>query len=376
MRTNLAVPLLKENELIGAIAIHRTEVRPFTDQQIKLLETFADQAVIAIENVRLFQELQARNRDITEALEQQTVTGEVLRVIASSPTDLQPVLDTLIANAARLCGATMGHVRQYDGEFHRVVAHYGETPEMITALCAHPLPPGPKTPAGQALLEGESIQILDVQADPRAHLALARAIGTRTLLMVPLLREGTPIGSLTIWRNFVEPFTERQIELVKIFADQAVIAIENVRLFRELKEALEQQTATSQILGVIASSPTNIQPVLDAVAENAARLCEATNAIIFRVDQDLFRPVASYGVLPVFERNAVRPLIRGYFAGRAIVDQDVVHIHDVNSPDVQTEFPESAAFAQQAGVRSALATPLLREGVSIGAVLIRRTESL
>ncbi len=141
-----------------------------------------------------------------------------------------------------------------------------------------------------------------------------------------------------------------------------------------MTEALEQQTATSEILRVIASSPTNIQPVLDAVAENAARLCEATNAIIFRVDQDLFRPVASYGLLPVFERAAVRPLIRGYFAGRAIVDQDVVHIHDINSPDVQTEFPESAAFAHQAGVRTALATPLIREGVAIGAILIRRTE--
>ena len=234
---------------IGAILIRRLEVRPFTDKQIALLKTFADQAVIAIENVRLFQELQARNRDVTEALEQQTATGEVLRVIASSPTDLQPVLDTLIANAAKLCSATMGHVRQFDGEFHRVVAHYGESPEMITALRENPLPPGPKIPAGQALLEGKSVQILDVQSDPRAHLALARSIGTRTLLMVPLLREGTPIGSLTIWRNFVEAFTERQIELVKIFADQAVVAIENVRLFRELKESLEQQTATSEILG-------------------------------------------------------------------------------------------------------------------------------
>ncbi len=269
-RTTLAAPLLREGVPIGAILIRRLEVRPFTDKQIALLKTFADQAVIAIENVRLFQELQARNRDVTEALEQQTATGEVLRVIASSPTDLQPVLDTLIANAAKLCGATMGHVRQFDGEFHRVVAHYGESPEMITALRDNPLPPGPKIPAGQALLEGKSVQILDVQSDPRAHLALARSIGTRTLLMVPLLREGTPIGSLTIWRNFVEPFTERQIELVKIFADQAVVAIENVRLFQELKESLEQQTATSEILGVIASSPTDIQPVLDADCRSAA----------------------------------------------------------------------------------------------------------
>ena len=374
IRTALATPLLRGRVSIGAIFIRRTEVRPFTEKQIALLKTFADQAVIAIENVRLFKELQDRNRQLTEALEQQTATSEVLRVIASSPTQLQPVLDALIANAVKLSGATMGHVRQFDGEFHRVVAHYGETPEMISVLLDNPLPPGPAIPTGRALMEGKTIQILDVQSDPRVHLDLARKIGTRTLLMVPLLREGTPIGSLTIWRNFVGAFTDHQIELVKTFADQAVIAIENVRLFKELKESLEQQTATSEILGVIARSPTNIQPVLDAVAENAAQLCDATNAVIFRVDQNLFRPVASYGALPVFERDTVRPLIRGYFAGRAMVDRDVVHIHDTSSPGVQTEFPESAAFAQHAGVRTALAIPLIREEAAIGAILIRRME--
>ena len=196
----------------------------------------------------------------------------------------------------------------------------------------------------------------------------------RTFLAVPLRLQGELIGSLTARRTEVRPFTPAQIKLLETFADQAVIALENVRLFQELKEALEQQTATSEILGVIASSPTDIQPVLDAVAENAARLCDATNAVIFRVDQDLFKPAASYGALPVFERDTVRPLIRGYFAGRAMVDRDVVHIHDTYTPDVQTEFPESAAFAQQAGVRTALATPLIREGVAIGAILIRRME--
>ena len=265
----------------------------------------------------------------------------------------------------------MGHVRQYDGEFHRVVAHYGETPETIAALRAHPLPPGPKIPAGQALLEGKSVQILDVQADPRAHLALARSIGTRTLLMVPLLREGTPIGSLTIWRNFVEPFTERQIELVKIFAHQAVIAIENVRLFRELQEALEQQTATSEILGVIASSPTDIQPVLNTVATNAARLCEAADAQIRLVEDERTRLVASFGALPAPE---FRPTSLGSPTGRAILNRETIHIQDVSTPEAQAEFSESSAFLESVGVRTALATPLLREGVGIGAILIRRTE--
>ena len=190
----------------------------------------------------------------------------------------------------------------------------------------------------------------------------------------PLLREDIALGYILIRRFDARPFSENQDTLLKTFADQAVIAIENVRLLQELTEALEQQTATSEILGVIASSPTDIQPVLDAVAENAARLCDATNAVIFRVDQDLFRPVASYGTLPVLTQDAVRPLTRGYFVGRAMLDREVVHIHDTHSPDVQTEFPESAAFAQQAGVGTALATPLIREGVAVGAILIRRAE--
>ena len=323
--------------------------------------------------MRLFQELQARNRDVTEALEQQTATGEVLRVIASSPTDLQPVLDTLIANAAKLCSATMGHVRQFDGEFHRVVAHYGESPEMITALRENPLPPGPKIPAGQALLEGKSVQILDVQSDPRAHLALARSIGTRTLLMVPLLREGTPIGSLTIWRNFVEAFTERQIELVKIFADQAVVAIENVRLFRELKESLEQQTATSEILGVIASSPTDIQPVLDTVTSRATRLCDASDAVIIRLDGSRFFLAAHSGLHETVPPGSPMPFGRGLPAGRAVLDRTTVVVPDL-AEAVETEFPETKAMQQRYGYRSVAATPLLREGSAIGALVVMRTE--
>ena len=204
MRSVLAVPLLKETSLIGAIAIYRKAVRPFSQEQIKLLETFADQAVIAIENVRLFQELQARNRDLTEALEQQTATGEVLRVIASSPTELQPVLDTLLANAVRLSGATKGHVRQVDGEFLRVVAHFGETAEQIALYHRFPVPAVPETSVGaRALIEKKPIHVLDVQAEGNVS-QVARQTGERTRLAVPLLREGTAIGTITIWRDFVE----------------------------------------------------------------------------------------------------------------------------------------------------------------------------
>jgi GAF domain-containing protein len=315
--------------------------------------------------------LKDRDCQLADAWEQLRTTSEVLRVIASSPTQLQPVLDTLIENAVKLSGATMGHVRQFDGEFHRVVAHYGETPEMISALRNNPLPPGPAIPTGRALMEGKTVQILDVQSDPRVQLDLARKIGTRTLLMVPLLREGTPIGSLTIWRNFVGAFTDRQVDLVKTFADQAVIAIENVRLFQELKESLEQQTATSEILGVIASSPTDIQPVLDVVAQNAARLCEATDAVIHRIDGDLLRPAAHHGAVPV--RAVPLPIGRGFPAGRAVVDCQTIHVHDL-AAEVDTEFVESKAGQPVTGTRTLLATPLLREGIAIGTIAVRRTE--
>src|SRR6266576_5935645 len=176
-RTFLLVPLRQQGEVVGTLNARRAEVRPFTPAQIKLLETFADQAVIAIENARLFKELQERNRDLTEALEQQTATGDVLRVIASSPTELQPVLDTLIANAVRLSGATRGHVRQYEGEFYRVVAHYGETPEMIATLRANPLPARPELPAARALLGGKPVHILDVRSETGTHLDLVRQMG-------------------------------------------------------------------------------------------------------------------------------------------------------------------------------------------------------
>ena len=372
-RTNLGIPLLREGVPIGVIAIRRMEVRPFSDKQIALLKTFADQAVIAIENVRLFKELEARNRDLTEALEQQTATGEVLRVIASSPTELQPVLDTLIANAVKLSGATKGHVRQVDGEFYRVVAHYGESPERIGFLRANPLPASADTPIGRALVERRPVHILDVQLLPEPLASLARQTGARTVLATPLLREGTPIGGIIIWRDFVEPFTERQIELVKTFADQAVIAIENVRLFQELTEALEQQTATSEILGVIASSPTDIQPVLDTVAENAARVCDAIDAQIISVEGDFVRPVASYGPMPARGREERARITPTQAPTLAIINRQTIHVHDM-AAEVETKFPQSKLAQQRFGTRTLLCAPLLREGVPLGAILIRRTE--
>ena len=377
IRTHLSVPLMREEVAIGVIIIHRTEVRPFTDKQIALLKTFADQAVIAIENVRLFQELQSRNHDLTEALEQQTATGEVLRVIASSPTELQPVLDTLLANAVQLSGAKQGHIRQLDREILRYVGHYNESLELIDALNQLPQRPRPEGMSSRALNEKKVIHILDAQEIPtyRAPIALAQA---RTMLIVPLLREETGIGTITIWRDFVEPFTERQIQLVKTFADQAVIAIENVRLFKELEdrnrqltEALEQQTATSEILGVIASSPTDIQPVLNVVAKNAARVCDSVDAQIKRIEGDMVRKVANYGVDPRCpgRRSGRFGVVR---SGHAILDQHAVHIHDMMA--AREEDYADVGKLTESGYSDRTGRPPLREGTPIGAITIRRNE--
>ncbi len=368
MRTLLAVPLLREGTAIGTISIWRDFVEPFTERQVDLVKTFADQAVIAIENVRLFKELQERNRDLTEALEQQTATSEVLRVIASSPTELQPVLDTVIANAVRLAGATMGHIRQYDGEFLQVVAYYNVGVEGVTALQETSVRPGRDTGPGRAFLERKPIHIPDIELDSTYRLPSFRA---RTLLAVPMLREGSPIGTISIWCDAVTPFTERQIELVTTFADQAVIAIENVRLFQELKESLEQQTATSEILGVIASSPTDIQPVLDIIAQNAARLCGADDAVIRRVDGNRLRTVAHFGSIPLATQiGNVEPIERGGFAGRAIQEGRTLHVHDLMA--AEEEFPGAKEKGVTLGVRTALAVPLMRDNETIGLIHIRR----
>ena len=371
LRTVLDTPLLREGIPIGAIHIRRREVRPFSDRQIKLLETFADQAVIAIENGRLIHEQEARNRDLTEALEQQTATGEVLRVIASSPTELQPVLDTLIANAVKLSGATKGHVRQVDGEFYRVVAHYGESLERIIFLRANPLPASPDMPIGRALVERRPVHILDGLLEPEPLASFSRQTGVRTLLATPLLREGTPIGGIIIWRDIVEPFTERQIELVKTFADQAVIAIENVRLFKELqdrnaelREALEHQTATAEVLGIISRSPTDVQPVLDAIVESAARVCGIDDVLLRLREGSAMVARAHFGPVPSqrFEIGIDEP---EYLWVR---EHGTLHVPDVRA---QNDFPRLGATGSW---RTFLAVPLRQQGELIGGLIARRTE--
>ena len=316
------------------------------------------------------QNIRTLKRELADALEQQAATSEILRVIAGSPTDLQPVLNMVAENAARICGSYDAMIRLISGNVLRVVAHYGPVPEAVPERTIDR-----QSASGRAVVDRQIIHIEDLLALSGMEFPDAQAdherLGLRTVLHVPLMREDSPIGVISIRRMEVSPFADKQITLLKTFADQAVIAIENVRLFQELKESLEQQTATSEILGVIARSPTDIQPVLDVVVENAARLCDSTDAAIFRVVGNDHQRVAKYGSMPVPTYPV--PIGRGLPGGRAIVDRQTIHIHDL-AAEVDTEYPGVKEIQKQIGQRTVLATPLLREGLAIGAIVILRRE--
>jgi GAF domain-containing protein len=376
-RTLLMVPMLKEHELIGIIGIYRQQVRPFTDKQIALVQNFAAQAVIAIENTRLLNELRQRTTDLTESLEQQTATSEVLSVISSSPGELEPVFQTMLESATRICAAKFGTLYRFDGEAFRLAAQFGMPPALAEFQRQRGrFQPSPGGHLDRVMRTKRASQTADIAAE--AVLEPPARFGVRTFVGVPMLKDDVLIGVINVYRQEVRPFTDKQMDLVQNFAAQAVIAIENTRLLNELRqrtddlsESLQRQTAMSEVLGVISSSPEDIQPVFQAIVESAARLCEADNASIFRTEGDFVRHVARHGRLATIDVGDGRPLAPGSMSGNVIMRRETIHVSDALAV-AETAIPENRVAIEREGIRTILGVPLLRGDIALGAIVLRR----
>ena len=393
VRTVLLVPMLKDSELIGAITIYRQEVRPFAEKQIELVKSFAAQAVIAIENARLLNELRQRTTDLSEALEQQTATSEVLQVISSSPGDLDPVFAAMLGNAVRISGAKFGIIHSWDGEYLRLLATCNLPRALEQARKGAPkFKPGPKTGIRRMAATKSVIHIPDLREDeayieePTPQIVAAVEQGVRTMLIVPMLKENEVVGAFTVYRQEVRDFADKQIELVKNFAAQAVIAIENARLLNELRqrttdltEALEQQTATSEVLQVISSSPGDLEPVFASMLDNARRICDAPFGVLTLFQDGAFRiaalqnPPAAYAELrgrePVFRPGPSNPL------ARVAATKRLLHIVDISEDEsYRAREPTTVLFVESAGVRTVLVVPMLKETELVGTIVVFRQE--
>src|SRR5262245_12304399 len=389
----LGVPMLREGRAIGVLGLSRSEVQPFTDKQIELVENFANQAVIAIENARLLNELRQRTDELSDSLEQQTATSEVLSVISSSAGELQPVFKTMLAKAVALCEANFGAMWLVDGDGYRTAALHGDLPDAYIEQWRSGTLHRPKAdvPMARAIRSLKPVHVPDMLKD-KAYLegdplpvSVVNIAGIRSLVTVPMLKEGEAIGVITIYRKEVRSFTEKQINLVTTFARQAVIAIENTRLLNELRqrtddlsESLEQQTATSEVLKVISSSPGQLGLVFQAMLENATRVCEADCGVLFRLDGDVFRAAAMVGLPSAYAedlQNKARRVDAPTGLGRLARTRETVHITDLKAERYYGEGnPQAVAAVDLGGIRTYLGVPLLKENELIGAILLYRRE--
>jgi two-component system NtrC family sensor kinase len=377
-RCTLSVPLIRNGEALGAIALRRLEPVAFSDQQVALLQTFADQAVVAIGNVRLFEEVQAKSRDLSEALTYQTGSSDILSVIASSPTDVEPVLKAIVRSASELCEAHDAIALLKHGDDLRFSTHHGPIP-----LDLEQWPINRNWTSGRAFLDRKPIHLHDMHSAEGDEFPegqeMSRRLGHRTSLSVPMLRDGESIGVIVVRRTEVHPFSDKQVALLQTFADQAVIAIGNVRLFeqvqaktRDLTESLQQQTATSEVLKVISSSPGELEPVFRSMHENAVNICDAKFGNLFLVDGDTAHWEAGVGTPPKLaeyftQSESFRPT-PGSHLDRVMRTKQVSHTADDTAEAVV------GAAARLGGARSTICVPMVKDNALVGTIFIYRTE--
>ncbi|WP_280711151.1 GAF domain-containing protein [Bradyrhizobium sp. BR13661] len=386
VRSLLSVPLMRDEESIGAILLRRREVQPFTDKQITLLQTFADQAVIAIGNVRLFEEVQAKTRDLQESLQFQTASAEVLKVISRSPDTLQPVLDCIAETSCELCGSDGVTIFLLRDEMFHFTAVSGAVPKHLELLRSNPVPSDdPTSVFGQLALKKQTLHypnVTDARELDQARISLG---GPRALLLVPLIQDGDVLGIIVLRQSHERPFTPRQIQAIETFADQAVIAISNVNLFdevqartRDLEESLQQQTATAEVLQVISSSMGNAQPVFEQMLEKATRVCGAEFGLMGLFDGEVYRRAAVYNVPPAFDAavpKEFRPTLDSGL-GAALRTAQVFKTYDLSKSEqyLSRSHPAIVAMVEVAGVRTLVIVPMLRDAKPIGAISIYRKE--